>query len=129
MPLSEPSLSMNMCAPAQNPISDLLNFSQKYDPSKIDKKEMCSTHSLRKTLVCLTCKVFICDRCLVTPSSPNTTNNAPEKGSHFNHRTGQLSKMAYDILDVFKSNFNVLTTNLDKIQSIKPQDWKLKLRA
>ena len=117
--------SVNLVEKVANPLQDLFRFSKSYDPKRIEKRENCSTHNLRKTLLCHTCKVFICDRCLVTKS-----DGQPEmKGAHFNHRTGQLSKMAFDILDVFKGNFETLTANLAKIQSIKPADWKLKLRA
>jgi len=36
--------------------------------------------------------------------------------------------MAFDVMEVFQSNFKIFTDNLNKVQQIKPQDWKLKLR-
>ena len=37
--------------------------------------------------------------------------------------------MAYDVLDLFRTNFATLTQSLAKIESVKPTDWKTKLRA
>ena len=65
--LSEPSEvgSVQFVQPSSHPISDLLKFSKKYDPEKTTQGELCSAHQLRKTLLCSTCRVFICDKCLI----------------------------------------------------------------
>ena len=37
--------------------------------------------------------------------------------------------MAFDILEVFRANFSSLSSNLTKIESIKPSNWKTNLRS
>ena len=79
---------------------------------------MWSSHNLRKTLLCLTCRTFICDKCLVTRDGD----------AHFGHKTSQLSTMAYDVFDVFTQHQSRLQENLAKISEVRPQDWKVVLR-
>ena len=80
-------VSMNPVAESKNPLRELINFSKTYDKDKVQRKELCSHHNLRKTLLCLTCKTFICDKCLITKG----------ENSHFGHKTSQLSTLAYDV--------------------------------
>ena len=77
--------------------------------------ELCSEHQLRKTLICQQCRRFICDKCLIT--------------SHFQHRHANLSKIAYDIKNLFCTSLESLSGNLEHINHTRPQDWKRRLRS
>jgi len=109
--------SVQFVQPTQQPIADLIKFSKKYDPAKVAKEELCSKHGLRKTLLCSTCRVFICDKCLITIQN-----------DHFNHAIQPLSKLAFDVYNAFRVNFDRLSHNMQNLRRTDPSDWKIKLR-
>lgn len=48
--------------------------------------------------------------------------------NHSEHKTTQISKMAYEVLDLFTIQFKEFSTNITQIQKLAPQDWKLQIR-
>ena len=108
-------------------IRELIKMSEKYDqnPEKIHRKEICGDHELRKTLYCSDCRKYMCDRCYVM--DPTKLPGQPSM-NHSEHKTTQISKMAYEVLDLFTIQFKEFSTNITQIQKLAPQDWKLQIR-
>lgn len=61
-------------------------------PDKVNRKEICHDHDLRKTLYCSDCRKYMCDKCYVSD---------PSNAQHSEHKITQISKMAYEVLDLF----------------------------
>jgi hypothetical protein len=87
VPNNEASSSVQLIEKGNDPIQDIFLFGDD-SLDKLKKKENCSKHDLRKTLLCQTCKKFICDRCLIDDK-------------HVAHQTQNLSKIANDIMQIF----------------------------